>query len=388
MKFRNLALPAMGILFLAFPSFAQTSSLEGDVKGYDGQPLKGALVKIERKDIKGNYKVKTDKKGHYFHAGLPLGTYRLTVELEGKDVETIDNVRTRLGDPTPVNFDLQATRQKQEAMQKAAESGQLTKEQARDMSPEQKAQIEKAMKQREEVLKKNKALSDSFNEGMNALQAKNWDMAVTAFEKAAELDAKQHVVYAQLAESYVGQAGTKTGPERDAVMEKGLATYVKAIELKPDDAAYYNNYALALVKAKKLEEAQAQLTKAAQINPTGAGQYFYNLGAVLTNSGQADAASEAFKKAIEADPNYAEAYYQYGVSLMSKAQIDAAGKVTPAPGTREALEKYLALKADGPNAESAKGMLAMMDAKLDTQYKNPDAPATKDASATKKGKKK
>ena len=75
MKFRNFALPAVGVLFLAFTSFAQTSSLEGDVKGEDGQPLKGALVKIERTDIKGSYKVKTDKKGHYFHAGLPLGMY-------------------------------------------------------------------------------------------------------------------------------------------------------------------------------------------------------------------------------------------------------------------------------------------------------------------------
>src|SRR5690242_10868867 len=104
MKFRNVALPAAGILVLALSAFAQTSSLEGDVKGEDGAPLKGALVKIERKDIKGNYKVKTDKKGHYFHAGLPLGTYKLIVEVDGKDRDSVDNVRTKLGDPTEVNF--------------------------------------------------------------------------------------------------------------------------------------------------------------------------------------------------------------------------------------------------------------------------------------------
>ena len=97
MKFRSFVLPAVGVLFLAITSFAQTSSLEGDVKGEDGQPLKGALVKIERKDIKGNYKVKTDKKGHYFHAGLPLGTYKLTVEVDGKDRDSVDNVRTHPG---------------------------------------------------------------------------------------------------------------------------------------------------------------------------------------------------------------------------------------------------------------------------------------------------
>lgn len=384
MKFRNLALAAVGTLFLAFTSFAQTSSLEGDVKGEDGQPLKGALVKIERKDIKGHYQVKTDKKGHFFHAGLPLGTYRLVLEVDGKDRDSVDNVRTTLGDPRPVNFDLQAQKQRADAMQKAAETGTLTKEQQRDISPEQRAAIEKAMKERSEAMKKNAALNSAFNDGVNALQGKQYDQAVAAFEKAAELDAKQHVVFAQLAESYIGQAGAKTGPERDAAMEKGLQNYQKAIELKPDSSEYHNNYALALVKAKKINEAQAELTKAAQLDPPKAGQYYYNLGAVLTNAGQSEAASQAFQQAITADPNYAEAYYQYGVSLMSKAQIAADGKVTPAPGTKEALEKYIQLKPDGPNAESAKGMLAMMDAKLDTSYKNPTAPAP----AAKKGKKK
>lgn len=384
MKVRTFALSAASVLFLSFAAFAQTSAIEGDVKGVDGQPLKGGLVKIERKDIRGNYKVKTDKKGHFFHAGLPLGMYKVSLEVDGKVVDMVDNVRTRLGEPSVVNFDLHAAEQRRQAMQRAAEAGQLSAEVTRGMSAEQREQLEKAMKQREEALKKNKALSDAFNEGMTALQAKNFDAAVASFEKAAEVDPKQHVVWAQLAESYVGQANIKTGADRDAVLEKALTTYQKAIELKPDDAAYYNNYALALVKAKKLDEARAALTKAAEINPTGAGQYYYNLGAVLTNTGQSEAATEAFKKAIEADPNYAEAYYQYGVSLMSKAQIGADGKVTPAPGTREALEKYLQLKADGPNAESAKGMLAMMSAKLDTEYKNPTAPA---AAPAKKGKK-
>src|SRR5215510_5874124 len=123
MRSRNLAWSAAGLLFLAFASFAQTSSLEGDVKGDDGQPLRGALVKIERKDIKGSYKVKTDKKGHYFHAGLPLGTYKVILEVDGKDRDMVDGVKTRLGDPLPINFDLHAQKQKQESLAKAAEAG-------------------------------------------------------------------------------------------------------------------------------------------------------------------------------------------------------------------------------------------------------------------------
>lgn len=374
---RKFALSAAGLLLFAAASFAQTSSLEGEVKGFDGAPLKGALVKIERKDIKGNYKVKTDKKGHFFHAGLPLGTYKITLEVEGKDVDSVDGVRTRLGDPTPVSFDLQAARQKQDALAKAAESGTLTREQARDISPEQKQAIEKAMKDREAAMAKNKALNDAFTQGMEALKTRQYEPAIGLFTKASEMDPKQHVVWAQLAEAYMGLGGTKTGADQEAAFTKGLDAYRKAMELKPDDAAYHNNFALALAKAKKFDDAQAELTKAAQLDPPQAGRYFYNLGAVLVNIGQMEPAGAAFKKAIEADPTYGPAQYQFGVYLVSKAQTTPEGKVIPVPGTREAFEAYLKLEPNGPFADSAKGMIASMDTSLSTEYKNPSAPAKK-----------
>jgi len=364
-------------LLLAGAGLAQTSSIAGEVKGEDGKPLQGALIKIERLDIKGNYKVKTNKKGEYFHAGLPLGNYRVVLEVNGKDVDRVDGVRTRLGDPTVVNFDLQRIKQKQEALQRAAETGQLTAEQLREMSPEQRAALERAAKERQAQLARNKALNDAFNAGMAALQAKQFDQAVAAFTKASEIDPKQHVVWAHLADSYIGLAGTKAGAEQEAALNKGLENYLKALEMKPDEAAYHNNYALALARAKKFPEAQAELTKAAQIDPANAGRYFYNLGALLVNSGQNEPAGEAFKKAIEADPNYADAHYQYGVSLMAKAQVTPDGKVVPPPGAREAFEKYLQLKPDGPFAEAAKGMIATMEAGVQTEYKNPTAEQKK-----------
>ena len=173
MKSRNLAWSAAALFFFAFASFAQTSSLEGDVKDEDGSPLKGALVKIDRTDIKGNYKVKTDKKGHYFHAGLPLGTYTITLEVDGKDRDTVKGVRTRLGDPTPVNFDLQKHEGPAAGDAEAPrKSGKLSKEQERGMSSEEKAKLETAMKEREASMKKNKELNDAFNAGMAALQGK------------------------------------------------------------------------------------------------------------------------------------------------------------------------------------------------------------------------
>ena len=248
------------------------------------------------------------------------------------------------------------------------------------MSPEEKAKLEKAVKEREQALSKNKALNDAFNQGMSAMQGKQWDAAIDAFNKANELDPKQNVIWAQLAEAYVQSSATKAGAEQQAAMTKGLDAFAKALELKPDDAAYHNNYALALAKDKKFPEAQAELAKAAQLDPPNAGKYFYNLGALLVNTGQSEPAGQAFKKAIDLDPNYADAQYQYGMCLLGKAQITPDGKVTPAPGTKEALEKYLQLKPTGPFADSAKGALASLDASISTKYENP-------AAATKKKKK-
>jgi len=160
-------------------------------------------------------------------------------------------------------------------------------------------------------------------------------------------------------------------------MTKGIESYNKAIELNPADAATHNNFALALGKAKKFPEMQAELQKAAELDPPKAGQYYYNLGAMLVNAGQAEPAGQAFKKAIELDPKHADSYYQLGVYLVGKASFAADGKVTPVAGTVEAFQKYLELAPTGQFADSAKGMLASMDTKVDTSYKNPNAPAPK-----------
>jgi Tfp pilus assembly protein PilF len=383
MKLRNLVVATAGSLVLALTSFAQISAIEGDVKGEDGQPAVKALIKITRTDIKGSYKCETNKKGHYFYNGLPLGTYNIAVEVNGKEVDGVNNIKTRLGDPTPVNFDLQkiaSAKAAQQAQMQAAAGGAapaLSKEQERGMSKEQKEAYEKATKEREAAMKKNKELNDAFNTGMTAMQNKDYDAAVASLSKASEMDPKQIAVWSNLAEAYVQSASKKTGAEFDTTMAKGFEAFQKAIELNPNDGGLHNNYALALSKAKKFPEMQAELEKAAQINPAGAGQYYYNLGATLVNSGQNDPAGAAFKKAIELDPKHADSYYQYGVFLVGKASFDASGKVIPVPGTVEAFQKYLELDPSGKFADQAKAMLTSFDAKLDTTYKNPNAPAQK-----------
>ena len=382
MKLRNLVVASAGALLLALTSFAQISAIEGDVKGEDGQPAVKATIKITRTDIKGNYHCETNKKGHYFYNGLPLGTYNVAVEIGGKEMDGVNNVRTRLGDPIPVNFDLQklaATRHAQQAQQQqqVATGAPLTKEQERGMTKEQKEAYDKAIKEREATMKKNKELNDSFNAGLAAIQSKDYDTAITQLNKASEMDPKQVAVWSNLADAYMQSAKTKTGADFDATVAKGMAAFNKAIEITPNDAGLHNNYALALAQAKKFPEMQAELEKAAQLDPAKAGQYYYNLGAILVNTNQSDAAANAFKKAIELDPNHADAHYQYGLYLMGKASISADGKVSPVPGTVEEFQKYLQLAPNGQYAEPSKSMLESMNAKVDTTYKNPTAPSKK-----------
>src|SRR5205085_4890426 len=115
--------------------------------------------------------VKSDKKGHWFYTGLPLGTYNITCEVNGQVVDKMDGVKSKYGESTTVDFNAGRGKQAQAEAQKAAATGELSKEQARGMSAEQKKQFEEAAKKQQEQMKKNKALNDAFNAGQDAMKA-------------------------------------------------------------------------------------------------------------------------------------------------------------------------------------------------------------------------
>ena len=374
------------LFLLAFGLFAQTTyTILGKVTDEDGKPLEGVVIRIERKDIKWNSNLKTNKRGEYTHAGVPVGgLYKVTCVVAGKDVDVRDNVKPRLGEPSTINFDLAEAKRLRDAQQLAAQTGELTAEQARALTAEQRDQIQAALKAREKEIAANKALNESFNQGVEAFNAGQFQAAVDAFTKSTELDPKQDAAWGRLAEAQLSLGGQKTGAEQEAAYAKAIEAYQKAMELKPAESAYMNNYGTALIKMKKLPEAQAAFEKAAEMDPPNAFKYFYNLGAVLMNTGQTDAASGAFKKAIDANPKYAIAQFQYGLSLLGKAQIAADGKITPPPGTKEAFQAYLELEPNGPNAQPAKDMLASFDTAIETNFMSPEAKKKAEDAARKK----
>ena len=68
---------------------------------------------------------------------------------------------------------------------------------------------------------------------------------------------------------------------------------------------------------------------------------------------------------------------EYTIPAAAVVQLESYQGATPVPGTADEFQKYLQLAPTGQFADSAKGMLASMDAKVDTAYKNPNAPAPK-----------
>jgi len=370
---------ALLLTFGSSAALAQVGSLQGEVT--DGsKPVVGAQLLIERIDIPGEYKVKSKKKGRWFHAGLPLGTYNVTLEIEGKQMDKLMGVKVGIGDNPPINFDIAEARAREEAARAAAAAGQAqqaTQKQIASMSAEERKQYEETLKKNQEKISKNKELNDAFNNGMTAKNMGDFDSAIGSFQKAAELDPEQHVIWAQLADVQVAAADKKAGDERSQLLEQAASSYGKAIEIAPDNASYYNNRGLAMIKAGKADEGKAELAKAAEMDPVNGGRYYYNLGAVMINSGDTDGAIEAFKNATAKDPNYAAAYYQLGTALVGKAQTKEDGSVVPVEGTVESFQKYLELEPTGSMAESAKMMIQTLTGSVDTSFVDPNAKKKK-----------
>lgn len=380
------------VLLVACSAWAQTTTLEGDVKGPDGQPLPKAVVKLVRTDIKGNYSVKTDKKGHWLYTGLPYGRYDVSVEVDGKVMDKVSGVQSKYGESVPVNFDLSKVKQQQAATAQANANGELTAEQQRGMTKEQKAQYEAQLKQRTEAMKKNKALNDAYNGGQDAMKAAaaetdkdkkvaDYQTAIDSYNKASELadtDTNKAAVWDALGEAYAGLATTQTGDERTKSYDQAIDAYNKGLAIQPNNAAVYNQMGNIYGAERKIPEATEALTKAAQLDPTMAAKAYYNMGANLVNSGQADKASDFFKKATDADPTYADAWFQYGSSLMMKGSVDPkSGQQIYPPDTGPALQKYLELQPNGPHAQEASAMLQAMGEKVEVKVTNPNATKKK-----------
>jgi len=357
-----------------------TGSVKGVCKDAQGTPIGDAIVLWTNMDNGQKYQLKTNKKGEYFSLGLSPGKYLITVYKNTDDMKAnkeMDHVKG-FGvtlDENTLDFDLKKD-------QESAAKGQgLTPEQLKQMQ-EQNA---KAEKEKSTVGQLNAKLV----EAKTAADAGNYDAAIAALTDATQMDATRDVIWFHLGDYYRMSAPKQTDPaEKQKRLDSAVAAYQKAVEIKKATvndkdpnatknlAGYYNNLADALYKAKKVDEAVKTYEIAAQTDPSTVAQAYFNIGAVLTNSGRPDEANAAFDKCLAADPTRAEAYYQKGLNLLGKATLQGDKTVAP-PGTAEAFQKYLELTPTGPNADSAKALLASMGSSVETSYGTKKKTTTK-----------
>ena len=346
---------ALAAVLAPLSSSAQRLPVRGHVTGEDGKPLAGADIVLVNKDNGQKFTMKTDKNGDFVNIGVALGVYHLTVNKDGKVLFEKDLAASGEEKFEEINIPKAKEESRQETL--------------RQLTPEQRKQIEEQQKAAEAERTKIVILNQMLADAKAAEDSGNFDQAVSIYKQATAIDATQYVLWVHLGMAYVSAAGKVPAGDRATSAEdytQAVEAYKKAIALK-DSAALHNNLGQAYAKLGKADEAMAEYNAAATLDPSNAGLYFYNLGAILTNSGKPEEANAAFDKAIAADPNRADAYYWKGVNLLSKATLKDNKMIAP-PGTAESLNKYLALAPNGSHAESAKELLASIGAKIETSY--------------------
>jgi tetratricopeptide (TPR) repeat protein len=365
--FATLALGLCAPMVLAQAS----GSVEGVCKDAQGNPIPDAVVVWTNMDNGQKYTLKTNKKGEYFSLGLSPGKYLVTLyktaddAKANKELDHVKGFQVNL-DKNELPFDLKKD-------QEAAAKGQ-------GLTPEQMKQMQEAQAKQSKETNTVKSLNEKLNAAKTLADSGDLDGAIAALTEATQMDATRDLIWFKLGDYYRMSAPKQTDPaEKQKRLNSAVDSYQKAVDLKKSTtndkdpnaaknlAAYYNNLADAYAKAGKIDDAIKTYQISAQTDPGSAAQAYFNIGAVLTNAGKPDDAIKAFDQCIAADPTRAEAYYQKGVNLLGKATLQG-DKTIPAPGTVEAFQKYLEIAPTGPNAQSAKELLASLGSKVETSY--------------------
>ncbi len=306
-------LSVLAALAVALPSAAQsTSNIRGVVKDDKGQPVDGARIIIEMTAGTGRkFETKSNRRGEFIQIGLPSGTYRLTAEKD-KLASPPRDISINVNNPGNVEIIIGV------ASAAATKEGQA----------------------------KAAALRKLFDEGVALSSAGKHDEAIDRFNQAAAASPTCNDCYNNIGFSY----------SQKKEWDQAEGAYKKAIELKADDGTAYNGLATVYNAQRKFDLAAEASAKATQFSGGaaaggGGADALYNQGVILWNSGKVPEAKKSFEGAIAANPGHAEAHYQLGMALVNEGNL--AGAATE-------FETYLKLAPDGPNAATAKSLVAQL----------------------------
>jgi protein O-GlcNAc transferase len=124
--------------------------------------------------------------------------------------------------------------------------------------------------------------------------------------------------------------------------DNAVASYRRALGIKPDLVEAHNNLGLALQELGQFDGPEASYRRALKIKPDYA-EAHYNLGNILNLLGQFDGAAESYRRALQIKPDFAIAHNNLGCVLKDLGQLEDA-----AASFRRALE----IKPDYTEAQS------------------------------------
>ena len=342
---------------------AQTGQLAGEVvlQQADGKtvPVVGAVVDVYRTDLGGKYETKTDKKGKFIFAGLPyVGTYIITASAPEMRPGALGDVRAGRDGIYRVILSPGDGRRLTEAEAKSLVSGAPRTgggggggESAEDRKKREElmrknAEIEAANKKIEES---NVTVTTSFKAGNDALNAKNYDLAITQYTNGINADPTHPGAPSLLTNRSV------------AYRARGVERYNAAVTSK-DDAAKTSGLAAA---QQDFRDAADSATKAIELyksqqaptDPAALKNYETNRYYALA------ARAEAMRLLVsKADPTKADegltAYQEYiavetAADKKAKAQVDVAQMLLDAGASDKAYTEFQKVLAENPESVDA-----------------------------------
>ncbi len=146
----------------------------------------------------------------------------------------------------------------------------------------------------------NQEAGNLTREGIEASKAKDWDKAITAFRKAAQLE--EH--YAPNLASALQQRATVYVSQKK--FQEAIADYSEALKIKSDDPNIFERRAYAEMQLKDYDKALHDYNQAIKLSPEEA-KYYQVRALIYQNKGDFKAALADTEKTLKLDPNNADA---------------------------------------------------------------------------------
>ena len=103
-----LVIGSVGLAALATAApAAENTIIEGHVDDAKGHSLRGAEIRVQPYDAKAEgFGIKTNADGNFSIDMVPAGNYRVTIRVDGEDVFVANNIKTRVGDPLRITYNM------------------------------------------------------------------------------------------------------------------------------------------------------------------------------------------------------------------------------------------------------------------------------------------